>query len=455
MFSSELRSRKREINSDNMSQIHFKLAGTAARLRQMSKRMKCFFLCLLFVSIFIYGNIFWYLMSGNHLTTDSYLETDKCPACYGHSMCRTLYDNRVKMTGWSTMRFFDMVNRKNVHYAHHAGGKRNIVLKKLGHDKELVDWDERICREAGRTAPCDVTRMVYRTNTAREISKIDLQPRHLKGLSFMFMCPTYRLIDYALKRYKEVVKPDLVLFRDKVQFVATAMMNSEPLLLQTFPASEGWPFPEYYGACGRFIAVSDEGRPLQEFYNSPFEKRADLAYQILKMADLLTTHHQDFVLYWTDLSYENLAVDSAGKVRIIDAEHIIVVDKKSISKVRPKGWDDLLESTFDDCGGKNCLNFNVDGLCSHTHSDHNYYAACRNLLSKFADESAQGMPGGLLHDMPKYARNDFDLEYLLNECTRPSSSQKRLHVKDDIINALDEIRNLKMEKDPKSGERES
>lgn len=232
MFPSELRNRKADLQTDNMAQMHFKLSGTATRLRQLPLKMKIFFCILLLISIFTYGHIFRYLLSANHLTTDSYLETDKCPACYGHSMCRTLYDNRVQMTGWSKFAFFDMVNNKNVHYAHHTDKKRNIVLKKLGHDKEFADWDDRICRQASRTSPCDVSRLVYRTRTAIEISKIDLQPAHLKGLSFMFMCPTYRMIDYALQRYKEVLKPDHILFRDKVQFMATAMMNSEPLLLQ-------------------------------------------------------------------------------------------------------------------------------------------------------------------------------------------------------------------------------
>ena len=41
------------------------------------------------------------------------------------------------------------------------------------------------------------------------------------------------------------------------------------------------------------------------------------------------TDNPDFALYWTDLAYENFAVDSAGKVLVIDAEHIIVVDREA------------------------------------------------------------------------------------------------------------------------------
>ena len=44
-------------------------------------------------------------------------------------------------------------------------------------------------------------------------------------------------------------------------------------LLQMFPVADGWPFPEYYGACGRYVAVSNGGKPLSEFYNADWSER--------------------------------------------------------------------------------------------------------------------------------------------------------------------------------------
>lgn len=55
-----------------------------------------------------------------------------------------------------------------------------------------------------------------------------------------------------------------------------------------------------------------------------------LAYQIFKIADMMTNNPTEFALYWTDIDYENIAVDNQGKVVIIDAENIIVVDKKKV-----------------------------------------------------------------------------------------------------------------------------
>ena len=44
-------------------------------------------------------------------------------------------------------------------------------------------------------------------------------------------------------------------------------------MLQTFQQADGWPFPKYYGACGRYVVVENAGRPLTEFYHATWEER--------------------------------------------------------------------------------------------------------------------------------------------------------------------------------------
>lgn len=230
----------------------------------------------------------------------------------------------------------------------------------------------------------------------------------------------------------------------------TAKVNAEPLILQTFPKSEGWPFPEYYGACGRYIAVEHGGKTLGDYFNAAFYRRADLAYQLLKIAKKFTDN-PDFALYWTDLAYSNFAVDPAGKVIVIDAEHIIVVDREATKIANSETWNDLHESIFDICDddkhSRNCLTFNADTLCTHYHSDHNYYALCRNLLSQYADEPEAGRMNGLLHDMPDKAKETWDLENLLNECANPHQPQGRIKVIPHLLEALDHLRFAPLKED--------
>ena len=109
-------------------------------------------------------------------------------------------------------------------------------------------------------------------------------------------------------------------------------------------------------------------------------------------------------------------------------------------------WNKLHESSHDDCNGDNCLVFSTEDLCSHMDSDHNYYAACRNLLHKDANDKGRGLLGGLLHDMPAHAVDDWDLGHLLNECVHQSVGEGRIKAKNRIIEALDTLRNVNSKK---------
>ena len=58
--------------------------------------------------------------------------------------------------------------------------------------------------------------------------------------------------------------------------------------------------------------------------------QVDLAYQVLKIADYLTNNKEDFALYLIDVTFDNFVVDAAGKVKLVDLEDIIVVDKQAV-----------------------------------------------------------------------------------------------------------------------------
>lgn len=87
---------------------------------------------------------------------------------------------------------------------------------------------------------------------------------------------------------------------------------------------------------------------------------------------------------------------------------------------KPESYDAWYESRYEECDKEACLSFSKDILCSRVTVDHNYYAVCQNLLSRFA--AWRGTTGGLLHDPPPDVARDGQLTALLDECTRP---QKR------------------------------
>ena len=208
--------RNRKIGSETMSddvtvkEIMLGMKNTSNRFQRIPLKAKCFFVFLIiFLAIYIYGTTFW-AWHDNRLTKEDFLGTDKCPVCYGRSLCFQLFDNQLELKGLSKMRAFDVINVRNVHLAYHKEKDLNIVLKRLAHDTELNDIDAKICADSFRNPGCDVARTAVLTKTSQDIAKNGFQPKHLKD-TYMFLCPTHKLLNRVVEKYLErTVANDLV-----------------------------------------------------------------------------------------------------------------------------------------------------------------------------------------------------------------------------------------------------
>lgn len=131
-----------------------------------------------------------------------------------------------------------------------------------------------------------------------------------------------------------ITQPDFFyLFFFFLFFKINCLPRSSVSPSQSFPSDEGWPFAKYLGACGRVVAVNYVGEDLWSFYNAPWEKRVDLARQLMDIAEQLTNNDFEFALYLLDVSFDNFAVGPRdGKVIIVDAENILVADKRLIKQ---------------------------------------------------------------------------------------------------------------------------
>lgn len=73
------------------------------------------------------------------------------------------------------------------------------------------------------------------------------------------------------------------------------------------------------------------GRSLLQYIDEPFKTRANLAKQLLEMANFFEENPTNFILYMTDPSPHNFAVDEeTQKLKMIDLENIIIVDKEQL-----------------------------------------------------------------------------------------------------------------------------
>jgi len=230
-----------------------------------------------------------------------------------------------------------------------ADGKA-VMLKKLAKDRDIAAWEEHICSLAHQPPGCEISKAAVKALMA---SGSKWLTSYVTGMSNLTACPTERLLEKIMDRYKEKHDAINLSARERIQLVLTVMLNQEPILFQTFPQSEDWPFPTYVGACGRYVAVESGYRQLHEFYNAAWSIRANLALKLLLIAKKFTDNKSQYGLYWTDISYATFAVSEVSlDVVVVDGHNVMVVDLYQIKEDQKRDWDRPLYSQFDNCVDK-------------------------------------------------------------------------------------------------------
>ncbi|XP_067007079.2 divergent protein kinase domain 2A [Anabrus simplex] len=369
-----------------------------------SKLWKIFLLgCIALVCIKVYvSRVMWPDLA-------QLVELEKCPACFGTSLCAVFSEGNVSYTG-----FLGLLGSKNVLFA--SIGDKKVVLKKLGHDWELQKLDRLVCaRRLG-----DIRAAIIDHFTRPVVSH---------RLSYgLHLCPSGANFDLLLSdilHKNSGVQPDVLY----MNIWTLAVINGEPLILQILDEREGWPVPKYYGACGRVVVEEYVGNMLSFYFKAPWFTRAKLAYQLLVAAHDFTDKHPHFRFYLTDVSMDNIAVDEAEKVKFIDVEDMIILDKQAPVQERPVSWTAAHVSEKFDCD--ECFVFSSHDICSHHISDHNYFAVCQQLLAT---------DRGLLSSIPSQVlKLHPQLPTLVEECAFPLGKGGRFEAAQQLTALLANI----------------
>ncbi|XP_022088058.1 deleted in autism protein 1-like [Acanthaster planci] len=399
--------------------------------------LRVFIVLVLVTAASVYYNLFFFFTT-NYLENRDFVGVDKCPACYGTVMCHEFSHGHLSLSSYSRMRFLDIVNVKNVFFGWHNEKNVDIILKRLAHDQELASFDASVCKNAGARRDCDVARSISQTKFSRVLETRSLEVAHVEDLSDVVRCPSQRLLERIWMMYKDHVPGNSLSNDQKMMLMTMLAVNPEPIIYMIFPKSEGWPFPQYYGACGRLIVEEYVGKTLGSYFNADWSKRLDLAYQVMKIAEQLTNNELEYALYLTDVSFDNFAVNKDGRVLIIDAENIIVVDKRKIKTDAKPSWNERHQSFHDECKSHpGCLSFSSELLCKRHSSDHNYYAMCHGLLAQNSEWA--GTKGGLLHDPPANLPERERLIGLIAECEKPSQRNGRYDAMQQLLQLLSHL----------------
>ncbi|XP_066562921.1 divergent protein kinase domain 2B [Amia ocellicauda] len=282
----------------------------------------------------------------------SFLGLDKCNACIGTSSCKKFFKEEIRFERWLSPRLQLPPTFKKSYPGNYTDDSESwrpvIISRLLSHHKHEVS-DKRICSSATQRHPCSIEGVLRKTERFQSLAHSSLlTPPMVQGLSSpLLRCPSQRLLDRIVRRYAEVTDAGSVQMkhfaeRDKLRLLYTLSVNQQPIMLQIFPGAEGWPFPKYYGSCGRLM-VSASTKPIKEFYGSSLETRADIAFQLLQITQSLRTNSLHFFLYYTTVSGSMFGTFEDGRLFVTDASTIGVIDKQEGIPADDKQKPDLTD----------------------------------------------------------------------------------------------------------------
>nr|CAI5867966.1 unnamed protein product [Callosobruchus analis] len=321
-------------------------------------------------------------------------ELDSCPLCYGTDMCDEIHEGKVLLQykTWSSA-FNNIFSVKNVYFAE-CGGE-GCVLKKLVHQPEFLK-----IRSNGET----VDELVNYLMSDLDVKKFKTCNRHTAE-TFL-----------AQLKYADIRHIDTLL-----------QLNVEPLLLQLFSRSNGWPVPTFYGSCGRLVGMQYVGRGLNSIEHSPWLSRVYVAHQILQAAVNFTLNHAVFRLYLADISPDNIVVDEKLKISFVDFEHSILSAKLEGNKLHTT--EHQLDEDYI---------FSETKICQSDISDHNIYSVCKLLLSQSAPWPM--MDNGLLHDPPEQVKEKYNTIFVnIEDCVFSKKLKDRFLIADYILGNLSSL----------------
>lgn len=206
----------------------------------------------------------------------------------------------------------------------------------------------------------------------------------------------------------------------------------------TFTKEEDWPFPQYYGSCGRTAVFENTGQRLTDFYFKDWMTRVKLSRQLLQMAFKFTNNKDKIALYLTDWSSDNFAVDQFGTLTLIDGENIILVDQQLVQDTRAPGWNVKHTSGSEDSACLHHFCYSSEDLCTRVESDLNFYGVCKGLLVN--NPFSREMPLGLLHSIPGEVKRKHPLlSRFISECADPTHPQGRFEAAKELLDILDQL----------------
>ncbi|UJR31397.1 hypothetical protein I4U23_018891 [Adineta vaga] len=317
-----------------------------------------------------------------------FIELNSCPACFGVRLCHLFGTDRVQLTGWQRFSLFnnDLFNVKNIYYG--TMNKNRVVFKKMAHQSEWVIFDD-----------CQQKASCFHRSTA----------------SFITLLPCSNMTFISKFTNAFLQSTDLDRHDSEISLGTTIQINLEPIVLSGL-SGVGFPFPSYYGACGRVGVVSDEGSNFVSYLHSPFQFRAYLARELLISMHQLTVGNAEMIIYYPDVNLENFVYnENERRVKIIDLEYLIIVERELFSQVNHN--DENIQNQR-----------HPNKFCNIYMPDFNIEQVCRYVLSPSIETTGKEMSSDFLHDIPEDFDDKLNLSQTIMTCAQTESKEERMAI---------------------------
>lgn len=158
-------------------------------------------------------------------------EKEKCPACYGISLCPDIDNNKIKFEYDNFNSIFNnLFGIKNVFFGKY--GNIKVVMKKLAHNSELKNFDKMICSSSDLKELCfkdskeNKSKINFHQLILTELQNLNKNDPDIK----LRVCPSVENFDDI---FSSVQKENFTNNDDYYKYLWSSIkLNPEPIMLQ-------------------------------------------------------------------------------------------------------------------------------------------------------------------------------------------------------------------------------
>jgi len=347
-----------------------------------------------------------------------------CPACLGRGLCQEVSQ------GWLTVSVFGRPVPGGTEYRGSLREEEWGLAVTVAGDGAWESWDAAVCANATQPRGCLVTEAASNSFLFRgRADGPGLRRLHrLTGAPSpppLTACANSDLSHQLAEAFDEN-RDGRLSAEERSVLVSTVGVAPGVAALRLAGALGMRGLPSFLGACGRLVITEGGLTPLEQYRQSNWETRRDLAVQVLSLLETLVSPESDWLWIAWHLDISTFSVTRTGQVVLSTLEHLTPVARTLLGRPPQEErepcnlncfmeWkQEVMMATSRGQPGKGCVE-------ARQYADLAFSLACSSVL---------GGPQGLLGNAGE------EVGELLDRCSSESQPGARWTAVDQLIGLL-------------------